>query len=156
MKNPATDLRRRLNELGDEPTTAWKPNPGDTLVGELVGVDLRATEYDPEVPVLTLRTETEGLMEVWAFHTVLRGELRKVEPQPGEWLAIRRLEDSDRGYKRYRVIPDRERPREFQWGKVNTDGGDVAPEDRPELFLERDKPEKPASPLDDADDDLPF
>ena len=142
MGNEAQDLRRRAEEMRDEPAEAWRPKPGDVLVGELVDIDVRATEHDPAVPVLTMRTDSGELVAVWAFHTVLRSELQKVSPQPGEWLAIRRLEDSERGYKRYRVIPDRDNPRVFSWDRISPDGGDVAPEDRVKLLTQEEESRK--------------
>ena len=116
MTAEAQDLRRRAEELRDEPAEAWIPEPGDVLVGELVDIDVRAAEHDPAVPVLTMRTDSDELVAVWAFYTVLRSELQKVSPQPGEWLGIRRLEDSEKGYRRYGVIPYRDKPREFLVG----------------------------------------
>ena len=142
MTAEAQDLRRRAEELQDEPAEAWMPEPGDVLVGELVDTDERAHEYDPAVPVLTIRTDSGEPFAVWAFYTVLRSELQKVSPQPGDWLAIRRLQDSEKGYKRYRVIPDRDKPREFPWGRISTDGGDVAPEDRVKLLTPKNETRK--------------
>ena len=160
MADEPQDLRRRAEELEDEPAESWRPKPGDVLVGEVVDIDMRATEYDPAVPVLTVRTDTGEFIAVWAFHKVLRGELKKVSPQPGECLAIRCLEDHENGYKQYRVIPDREKPRTFSWDAVSTDGGDVAPEDRVKLLTQEEETRKllgteekdPTKP----DDDLPW
>ena len=161
MSTRAQDLRKEIDNLGDEPIPFWEPEPGDTLVGELVGVDTRSTAYDAAVPVLTVRTEGGGLVEVWALHKVLKGELLKHEPQPGEWLAVRRLQDSSRGYKRYRVVPDRDRPAEFNWSGVSADGGDVDPKDHAELSQEEESRKvlgtgKSSLPAWSADDDLPF
>ena len=143
MTTEAQDLRRRAEELQDEPAEAWRPEPGDVLVGELVDTDERATEYNPAVPVLTIRTDSDELFAVWAFYTVLRSELQKVSPQVGDWLAIRRLQDSGKGYRRYRAIPDEDKkPREFPWDRISTDGGDVAPEDRVKLLTPKNETRK--------------
>lgn len=160
MTAEAQDLRRRAEELRDEPAEAWIPEPGDVLVGELVDIDVRAAEHDPAVPVLTMRTDSDELVAVWAFYTVLRSELQKVSPQPGEWLGIRRLEDSEKGYRRYGVIPYRDKPREFSWDRISTDGGDVAPEDRMKLLTPEKETRKAVGteePLPtEPKDDLPW
>jgi hypothetical protein len=165
MSNPAQDFRRRVNELSDEPATSWRPKPGDVLVGTLLDIDLRSTKFDESgrTPVLTIREDETGeLIECWALHTVLRGELAKRRPQVGERIAVRRLTDSGQGYKRYKVLVDRDKPAAFSWDAVSTDAGDVAPEDRPKLMtqtgdvVELPAPAKPASPFDDDDSDMPF
>jgi hypothetical protein len=163
MGDPAQDLRRdlrrRIRDMDEHPTTNWRPAPGDVLVGLLVDVDMRTTKYGP-APVLTIRDEDSGqYVDVWALHTVLRNELVKRAPRPGEKLAIRRLEDSDNGYKRYKVLVDREAGN-FDWSQVSVDGGDVDPADRKNLELYEKRPQRaeaPASPF-EADDDsgLPF
>ena len=153
MDKQPQDLRRRAEELSDQTAESWRPEPGDVLVGELVNIDVRATEYDPACPVLTIRMEDGGLIAVWAFYTVLRSELQKQDPQVGEWLAIRRLEDHpDRGYRRYGVIVGRDKPREFSWDRVNPNGGGVEPEDRARLLSDEDEPAEPAASLAGPDD----
>ena len=44
MSSVAQELLERIENLGDEPTTAWKPKPGETLVGELLTIDVRSTD----------------------------------------------------------------------------------------------------------------
>lgn len=148
------DLRRRVEELEDEPATSWRPKPGDVLVGEVVDLDTRSTEFDPAVPVVTLHTDEGERVAVWAFHTVLRSELVKIRPELGDWLAVKRLPDSDKGYKRYRVVPQKTKARAFAWDRVSVDGGDVAPEDRDEILHE--EPKGFAKELVDGEDPLPF
>jgi len=163
MRAHLQDLRARAEEYDDEPAESWRPKPGDVLVGELVEIETRSTEYDDTVPVLTLRDDNGRLHAFWAFHTVARGELAKVRPAIGDWLAIRRLADSDKGYKRYKIIPDKPKARPFDWAAMSLDGGDVAPEHRDELLkgdadgrkilLPKDEPKGFAKELLDDDDD---
>lgn len=162
---PPTDLRRRAERLPDEPTESWRSKPGDVLVGIVREINVRATKHDAAVPVLTIENEDAGeLVEVWAFHTVLRNELAKKDVQIGDRLAIRRLADSGQGYKRYAVILDRDKPRAFKWGAVPTNAGDVDPTDQHRLLYgdgTADAPPPPEEPPAIADDesesdDLPF
>ena len=82
MATDAQDLRGRAEEWGDEPVEPWKSHPGDVLVGRIIEIDIRATEYDPRVPVVTVETDTGEVLAVWAFHTVLRNELKKKGKSP--------------------------------------------------------------------------
>jgi hypothetical protein len=160
----AKDLRSRIDELSDAPVTSWRPEPGEVLVGTLLDIDVRDTKFEARVPVLTIRNDDNGeIVECWGLHTVLRSELSKKRPQPGERLAIRRLSDSGQGYKRYKVIIDRDGPQAFDWAAVPTDAGDVAPEDRHKLIGQTgdviELPARKVDPLsgdDDPDDPLPF
>ena len=159
MPHHTQDLRSRAQSWSDEPETAWKPAPGDVLVGIIEDIDTRSTQYDPRVPVLLVRDEETGaLTAVWAFHAVLRSELARTKPQRGERIAIRRLNDTPDGVKRYRVFVDRDRADAYDWSAVTLDGSD-APADR--IRLQTGDAVRPPAPFPRAgereeDDDLPF
>ena len=105
------ELEQEAAGFHDEPAESWKPGIGDTVAGTVRSIDIRATEYDPAVPVLELERPEGGRTAVWAFHTVLRSELKRLGAQVGDEIAIRRLEDSGKGYKRYRVFTPDEQSR---------------------------------------------
>ena len=50
---------------------------------------------------------TGELRSVWLMHTVLRNEFQEQRPKPGERLGIKRLPDSERGYRRFALRIDR-------------------------------------------------
>ena len=163
MNGRLKQLEQQATGYRDEPSEPWKPKPGDLVVGTVRVIDIRATTYDPTVPVLELETPEGGRVDVWAFHTVLRNELKRLAVQVGDEVAIRRLEDSAKGYKRYRVFTPDEQVNEFSWDSIDVDGGDVDPADQEALVHEDASPTpgtKPAAegdgPISEGDDDLPF
>ena len=46
-------------------------------------------------------------MSVWLAHAVLRGEFEEQQPGIGDRVAIKRLDDSQKGYFRYRLVVER-------------------------------------------------
>jgi hypothetical protein len=157
MRNAASEaLRREIDQYTDD-IPYWDPAPGDSIVGTLIGVDLRDTRYTTGVPVLTIRADDGTLSEVWATHTVLRSELKKLSPKVGRPLAIKRLPDAEPPlkYKRYRVFLDAADQSEFSWDDVAEEGSDVPP-DANVLQLREREPKPTADPLASGDDDLPF
>ena len=147
------ELEQEALDYDDQPAEAWKPTAGDSVAGTIRLIDIRSTEYDPAVPVLELETAAGSRVAVWAFHTVLRSELKRLGAQVGDEIAIRRLEDSGKGYKRYRVFTPKEEAREFSWDSVNLDGGDVAPADQEGLIPGNAGSDRPIS---EPDDDLGY
>ena len=93
---------------------AWKPNEGDTLVGEAVGWETVTIDKDGEeraCEVLRLRIQDGTEHSVWCWHAVLRRELiGKVEP--GDFVALhyngrRKKLSGDGDYASYRVAIDK-------------------------------------------------
>lgn len=99
----ARDLEDRLDEF----PKGWRPKPGDKLVGVVTGIDVRDGDYG-RYPVVTVETE-DGEIAVHAFHTVLKRELARQRPRPGERIGIAyHGRDEGKGYERYRLAVDRE------------------------------------------------
>lgn len=76
---------------------AWKPEPGEKLIGELVDLDMRDSEYGDPYPILVVDAAEGSTMNgkpirgehVWhAFHTMARSEVAKKRPQLGETVGI--------------------------------------------------------------------
>ena len=146
-------LEQEASDYEDQPAESWQPSVGDSVAGTIRLIDIRETKYDPAVPVLELETGAGSWVAVWAFHTVLRSELKRLGAQVGDEIAIRRLEDSSKGlYARYRVFTPKEQAREFSWDSVSVDGGDVAPVDQAGLLGRN--PEREDRPISEPDDDL--
>jgi hypothetical protein len=93
----------------------WDPSPGDKVAGEVVAV----TEYDDKFnpgatyPVVDLLVDPETLtgVRLYGSRTVLRNELRRLDPQPGDWLGVKylgRIAGND--YDSYKVAMERRRP----------------------------------------------
>jgi hypothetical protein len=99
------------DQLDSGHAPAWKPDPGAKLIGELITVDERLGYNDQPYPILTLRC-ADGDVAVHAFHSVLRNEVGKQNPQIGETVAIKYAgevakEDGRGRYHSYRLVVDR-------------------------------------------------
>lgn len=86
---------------------AWRPEPGDKLVG--VVVDLSEREgLDGIYPIVTVRTDDGTDVAFHAFHTVAANELAKLRPKIGDQIGIKyvgRIQgaNSRSSYHGYRV-----------------------------------------------------
>lgn len=90
----------------DEHKKSWKPEVGDVLIGEFLGTDRIPTDFGLQL-VLRVRSEkdirygpngtltavADEVLTVWTT-TVLRAELEKETPNPGDRVGITRLEDA--------------------------------------------------------------
>jgi len=110
-------LRAQLDRESEPHPTAWKPEPGDELYGTFEGWTSGTTSRNETHPIALVR-ELEGeRLAIWCFYAVLRDEMKKAEPKPGELIAIKRLPDreSKEGvkYRHYRVVMDRDQAEPF-------------------------------------------
>ena len=94
---------RSLEDRLDSAATGWKPNPGDRLVGTVIDVDSRDGDYGV-YPIVTVQTDNGDEIAIHAFHTVLRREFAKRQPQPGERIGVKYLGKSDKGYESYKIV----------------------------------------------------
>ena len=105
-------MRQKLDEADQTATEAWKPEPGDELIGTVAGWSSGTTRRDETHPILIVELEDGSRIAVWCFYSVLRDELKKADPKIGETILIRRLDDRTNsdgiGYRVYRVAVDRE------------------------------------------------
>jgi hypothetical protein len=89
---------------------AWRPAPGDQVIGRVVSIDERTGDYEP-YPCITIHTSDDTLVAVHGFHTVLKNELSKFAPQEGDEIGIsyRGLKKSGAGreFENYRVVVER-------------------------------------------------
>ena len=134
------------DELDREFAPAWKPQPGDKLVGIVTDLSVRDGTYG-QYPIITLRGG-DGELAVHAFHEVLQNELGRVAPKLGDHIGIKYVgKDPDKGYHRYRVRRDGDES--FDWGRFgdpDTAAGSDVPADADGL------PPRGG----ESDDDIPF
>jgi hypothetical protein len=89
----------------DRQPTAWRPDEGDRLIGTVVEVGERESNYGGTYPIVVVENDAGTEVVVHAHHVVLRDELAQQRPRRGDRIGIRYLgRDADRGYERYRVV----------------------------------------------------
>ena len=100
----AIERAEKLEREVASTAVAWMPQPGDRISGVIVAIAQRQTDkmvaegYDP-VPVYTVRSQGRK-WDVWAHHSVLRGELEKQAAAVGSIVAIEYGGRADRGRQR--------------------------------------------------------
>lgn len=104
-------IEERLNR---ETETA-KLEAGESVVGVLLDLTLRDSDYGDPYPVVTIETSDGREVEVHGYHSVLRNRLFELDPQPGDQLGIKclgsRTGKSGTSYVAYRLVIERaERP----------------------------------------------
>ena len=99
----STTPTRTLDDRLDSQAEAWKPQSGEKLIGVVVDVDSRTTEFGT-YPIVTLSTDAGDEVAVHAFHTVLKNEFAKRQPRLGERIGIKYLGRSEKGYEAYRTV----------------------------------------------------
>lgn len=150
-----------LTDRLDQFPEGWRPHPGDKTVGQVVSLDTRDGQYGA-YPVVTVAADDGREVAVHAFHTVLRGELARLRPEPGERIGIAYHGRGDGSYERYRVIVERDRPaggvdwdREAQVAAQESDGGQPpVPSDVPIDTAGLPSPPPPSAA--EEEDDIPF
>lgn len=150
---------RSLDERLDMHAEAWQPDPGDKLIGEVIDVDTRETEYGV-YPIVTVRTDEGDELAIHGYHTVLKREFSKARPGVGERIGVKYLGKHERGYEAYKVV--REKPvasAPVDWDKMGAEAEAAAaeaetPADEPAPVDEADSIPRFAPP--DVDDDIPF
>jgi hypothetical protein len=125
---------------------AWRPEPGDKLIGEVVELGQRDGAYGV-YPIVTVRQDDGVELAFHAFHTVAQSKLAEARPQVGERVAIKYLglnKRGDRPYHDYRAAVDRAAVA-FNWRAFGDDAGEI----EPDIAAGLDEPKN-------ADDDIPF
>jgi hypothetical protein len=99
------------DRLGEFPE-AWRPEPGEKLVGVVVELGDRDGGFG-DYPVVAVLGEDGEEYAVHAFHTVLRNEVAKQRPAVGDRIGIAyHGKDAAKGYEKYRVIVEKANPAE--------------------------------------------
>ena len=127
------NLRDELERFDGTYPKSWKPKIGDIITGTIVRYTSGTTDFG-EYPIVVIEEEdSHELRSVWLMHLVLREQFKKLRPKIGERVGIKRLPDSDKGYKRYALRVDREEPSVLDVDRF-APTGDVAPEDKAALL----------------------
>lgn len=137
---------------------AWRPEPGDELIGTVTALDQR-DGFDGRAYPIVVVTDSDGVaLSFHAFHTVAKAELAKLSPRIGERIAIQYLgvKRDDAGQSRYHRYAIRavDRPADaFDWRAFGDPA--VAPDvpAPPNAFAAEPAP---AGEPGEARDDAPF
>ena len=100
-------IQDRLNR---ETETA-KLEDGESVIGTLLDLALRDSDYGDPYPVVTLETSDGREVDVHGYHSVLRNRLLELDPRPGDQLGIKclgkRTSKAGTSYVDYRVVIER-------------------------------------------------
>ncbi len=88
-------------------SSGWRPVEGDKIEGTVVDIATGDGGYGP-YPIVTVSTADGSEVAIHAFHQVLRGELARRRPKPGDQLRVVYLgqvtgKDGKSKYHSYRV-----------------------------------------------------
>jgi hypothetical protein len=141
-----SNLAERLDHFPE----AWRPTQaGEKLIGELVDVDFRDSEYGDPYPILVV-LDADGREWAWhGFHAAARREVARKRPQIGERIGVvfAGIGEASPGMSapvRWRLLVDRPKPASVDYSQLG-DSADTGP-----------------APADEAprsahgDDDIPF
>ena len=120
-----------LSDALDNQGEAWKPEPGDKLVGVVTNIEIVDSKFNKaKYPIIEVQTDG-GVRVFHAFHTVAKSQLRRAKPQVGEEIAIKFLGEHVNGYMDYRVRV--ERPGVVEWHELDAPS-DEPPDDDADLY----------------------
>lgn len=106
------------DRLDAEYAEAWRPGPGEKIVGEVIALSEREGAFG-RYPIVTIRTADGDERALHAFHEVLAGELANLKPKLGDEIGVKYAgKDPEKGYHRYRA----ERADDgdsFDWGRYS-------------------------------------
>lgn len=152
----STPQGRRVNSFDDErEVERFDLTAGNNTTGILTSVEERSSDYGGPYKYLVIDDENTGkLMGVPAWHHGLKEKLATLRPQIGERVRIRVLGETKTSggqkFMKYDLRVDREQPTRVDYtaeAQLTTQLGDV---------LKFPDAPQPASPFDEAADDLPF
>jgi hypothetical protein len=113
-----------MAKLSDElDAEAWKPEPGDKLVGVVTNIEIVDSKFGGKYPIIEVESK-DGRFAFHAYHTVAKSQLRRAKPRVGEPIAIKFLGQHPNGYMNYRIRVDR--PSTIDWGELDSPSDDDA------------------------------
>lgn len=139
-----------LQDRLDRETEVLKLEAGESVVGRLVELTLRDSDYGDPYPLVVLETSDGREVAVHGYHSVLRNRLLELDPRTGDELGIKclgpRTSKAGTKYTDYRVVIDRaDRPDE----QVDPDDdAQVDPDPDEPKAEDDDEPEAPVPVLD--------
>jgi hypothetical protein len=126
-----TSLQDRLDEATP---TAIKLKDGDVFTGVFNHLERGETDYgtcwiavftDPDVGGMLEPPEIPegGTASLWLFHEALLSQFKKLRPEKGERIAVKRLGKrrggNDRDYVNYSVVSENQQAGAFTWDEVD-------------------------------------
>jgi hypothetical protein len=108
------DLFQELEDYTGEFPPAWKPEPGDILVGKVLHYDKGFSLYG-EVRTCIVEQDDGERVSLWLNSTVLLDQFKRLRPRIGERIGLKYLGmHPERGYHRFKLLVDREEPLTFE------------------------------------------
>lgn len=116
-----------LNRLDAPTPSAWRPEPGDSLIGRVVEIDSRTTEYGA-YPMVTVQIDDGTEVCFHAFHSVAKSELARRRPGVGDKIGVKFLgKPAGKSYENYKIVVESAQPQAaVDWAKM---GMEAAAED---------------------------
>jgi hypothetical protein len=72
--------------------TGWRPEIGDEVEGQMLGIRVGTSSFGGTYPILfVIDKESDEPVSLHAFHEVLRNEIVKQRPKPGETVYVKFL-----------------------------------------------------------------
>lgn len=99
-------LKDKLDEEYEQ-VDAWRPQPGQELIGTIVRINTRESDQGPPYPVVTIRESDGSKLAFHAFHSIPKARLAEDKPLVGDEIAIRYLgeqEGKNFTYHNYRIV----------------------------------------------------
>lgn len=130
---------------GGDDRNCYTENP---VIGIAVDHYVRETDYGP-YDVLVLNVPEIGDVAIHCRGTVLQNEMNSARPRAGERVGVKLTGEGEgsRGkYPIYKVVVEREKAGEFNWGNATP-----APEPQP-----ASQAQSATTSVADTDDDIPF
>ncbi len=100
------DLRAELEAADDRDPQVWKPEVGDMLVGTLVRYDEIDGKFGLVRAAFVDEDGTGQLRYVYLSTVVMIAEFEKADPQPGDRIGLKRLQDGAT-FKRFSLLVER-------------------------------------------------
>jgi hypothetical protein len=119
-------VRNLFDELEDWQgwPEAWRPKPGEILVGFIDSYDVGHTPYGPVRTAIIAKEADNQKVTVWLASTVLLNLFQRYRPKPGEHVGLKYLgKDPVKQYHRYRLVVDR--PTELDFSALGGEEADV-------------------------------
>jgi hypothetical protein len=99
-----------LEDRLEHDVEGWRPEEGESLTGKVVSVDTRPSDYGDDYPLVEVERENGEVVAVHGFHSVLKRELARLRPAPGDTIGIKyfgKAQGRNQTYEKYRVIVER-------------------------------------------------
>lgn len=105
-------FRQGLDEATGEFAPMWQPEPGDTIIGQVIRYERATTRYGPCDICVLLHEDTGEELAVWILEFVLVKKFMELRPRVGERMGIKYVgkvdRETDNPYKNFVVQVDRD------------------------------------------------